>query len=277
MIRALRHVLRGVLRVGFVLLPVAATPAQAPERPKEPPPIADNSFLVEEAYNQEAGVVQHIGAFRRAPDGSWNFTFTQEWPAPSQRHQLSYTAPIVSSGPDGTGVGDLMLNYRYQAVGHDEARVWFAPRLSLALPTGDAAAGRGLGGPGLQTNLPLSVELTRTLVTHWNLGGTATRARDVTGARRTLRSLTAAASAIWLVAPIFNLMLESTWERTESFDVGDVVRTDGRFTVLPGVRGAINLSSGMQIVPGVGVPFVRSGGRTEHDLFLYFSVEHSFR
>jgi hypothetical protein len=40
---------------------------------------------------------------------------------------------------------------------------------------------------------------------------------------------------------------------------------------------AINLASGMQIVPGAGVPFVRSGGRTEHDLFLYLSVEHSFR
>lgn len=273
MIRALGH----VVRVGFVLLPIVATSAQVPGRPKEPPPISDNSFLVEEAYNQEAGVVQHIGAFRRAPDGSWSFSFTQEWPAPSQRHQLSYTAPIVSSRPDGTGMGDLVINYRYQAVGHDESRVWLAPRLSLALPTGDAATGRGLGGPGVQTNLPLSVALTPTLVTHWNLGGTVTRARGATGVRRTLRSLTTAASAIWLLAPTINLMLESTWERTESFDVGDVVRTDGRFTVLPGVRGAINLSSGMQIVPGVGVPFVRSGGRTERDLFLYLSVEHSFR
>ena len=31
-------------------------------------PIADNSFLIEEAYNQEAGVVQHISTFSR-PDG----------------------------------------------------------------------------------------------------------------------------------------------------------------------------------------------------------------
>lgn len=264
-------------RVAFALLPLGIASAQAPERPKQPPPIADNSFLVEEAYNQEPGVVQHIGVFRRAPDGSWNFAFTQEWPAPSQRHQLSYTAPVVYSRPDGTGLGDVVLNYRYQAVGHDDARIWMAPRLSLTLPTGDPSRGRGLGGPGVQTNLPLSVELTPTLVTHWNLGGTATRARDVTGVRRTLRTLAAAASAIWLVAPTFNFMLETTWERAESFDVGDVVRTDGQFTVLPGVRGAINLSSGMQIVPGFGVPFVRSGGRTEHDLLLYLSIEHSFR
>jgi hypothetical protein len=264
------------VRALMILLPLAAVPAPAQER-AEPPRIADNSFLVEEAYNQETGVVQHIGAFRRAPDGSWLFGFTQEWPAPSQKHQLSYTAPLVSSRLGGTGVGDLAINYRYQMAGHDDARVWFAPRLSVVLPTGDAASGRGLGGPGVQTNLPLSVELTKTLVTHWNAGAAVTRAPDGQGLRRSLRSLAAAASAIWLATPTLNLMLESVWERGESFDAGDVVRTDGRFIVMPGVRGAINLASGMQIVPGVGVPFVRSAGRTEHDLFLYLSVEHSFR
>jgi hypothetical protein len=273
MIRALGR----AVRAGLAVVPLVGAALRAQERPAEPPRIADNSFLVEEAYNQEAGVVQHIGTFRRAPDGAWLFAFTQEWPAPSQRHQLSYTAPVVSNGPGGTGVGDLAINYRYQAAGHDDARVWFAPRLSLILPTGDAATGRGFGGPGMQTNLPLSVELTPTLVTHWNAGIAATRARDLDGVRRTLRSFAAAASAIWLAAPTLNLMLESVWERTEAFDSPDALRTDGRFTLMPGVRGAINLSSGMQVVPGVGMPFVRSGGRTEHDLFLYLSVEHSFR
>ena len=265
-------------RVSLVLHLVAPLLAAASgqERAPEPPRIADNSFLVEEAYNQEAGVVQHIGAFRRAADGGWLFTFTQEWPAPSQRHQLSYTAPLVSGATGGTGVGDVALNYRYQALGHDDARVWLAPRLSITLPTGDAASGRGLGGTGVQANLPLSVEVSRTLVTHWNAGGTLTRARDEQGLRRSLRSVSAAASAIWLLAPTLNLMLETTWERGESFDAG-TVRTDGRFTVLPGVRGAINLASGMQIVPGAGVPFVRSEGRTDRDLFLYLSVEHAFR
>lgn len=53
--------------------------------------IMDNSFLVEEAYNQEAGVVQHIFnafyAVDRAPgpdDSAWNLTFTQEWPIASR-------------------------------------------------------------------------------------------------------------------------------------------------------------------------------------------------
>jgi hypothetical protein len=249
----------------------------AQEAAKPAPRIADNSFLVEEAYNQEAGVVQHIGTFRRAPDGAWLFTFTQEWPVPTLRHQFSYTAPLSSNELGGTAVGDLALNYRYQALGGDDARVWFAPRLSAVFPTGDAESGHGLGGPGVQVNLPLSVELTNTVVTHWNAGVTATRARNPLGNRRTLRSLNAAASAIWLVASTFNLMLESAWEVGESFDPIEFTRTEGRFVVMPGARGAINLRSGTQVVPGVGVPFVTSAGRTEHDLFLYLSVEHSFK
>jgi len=45
-----------------------------------PPPIADNSFLLEEAYNQEAGVVQHISAFQRSlRSAPWTYTFTQEY------------------------------------------------------------------------------------------------------------------------------------------------------------------------------------------------------
>src|SRR5262249_28473234 len=56
------------------------------------PSIQDNSFLVEEAYNQERGVVQHISGFTYFSDSKdWAYTFTQEWPVPGLRHQLSYT------------------------------------------------------------------------------------------------------------------------------------------------------------------------------------------
>ena len=43
-------------------------------------PIQDNSFLVEEAYNQEDGVIQHISLFQRLSTGDWAFTQTDEWP-----------------------------------------------------------------------------------------------------------------------------------------------------------------------------------------------------
>ena len=59
-------------------------------RPTVAQAIADNSFLIEEAYNQEAGVVQHISAWQRSlRTAAWAYTFTQEWPVGSQTHQLS--------------------------------------------------------------------------------------------------------------------------------------------------------------------------------------------
>ena len=81
-----------------MLLLSAAPRADAAEPDRNVDGIRDNSFLVEEAYNQEAGVVQHIltGAYAYQQVGgsdldSWNFGFTQEWPLFGQRRQLGYT------------------------------------------------------------------------------------------------------------------------------------------------------------------------------------------
>ncbi len=47
--------------------------------PAAQPGIQDNSFLVEEAYNQNFGVVQHISSFTRFWNSKdWNYTFTQD-------------------------------------------------------------------------------------------------------------------------------------------------------------------------------------------------------
>src|SRR5512146_229290 len=150
--------LSGVLHAGS---PPAAPPPPpaAPQAASEAAPIQDNSFLIEEAYNQEFGVVQHINTFSRDWNThQWVYTFTQEWPVPGQKHQFSYTLSANNPGaPLGSGLGDLALNYRYQMIGSGDTRVAFAPRLSLLAPTGDARLGRGTGGYGVQTNLPLSV------------------------------------------------------------------------------------------------------------------------
>src|SRR3954451_9723112 len=62
--------------------------------------IEDNSFLIEEAYNQERNVIQHISSFTRLWESKdWAYSFTQEWPFPGhEKHQLSYTVGAVSSG-----------------------------------------------------------------------------------------------------------------------------------------------------------------------------------
>src|SRR5436305_3181900 len=114
------------------------------------PGIQDNSFLVEEAYNQNFGVVQHISSFTRLWNSKdWNYSFTQEWPVPGdERHQLSYTLVALHSGAlpnSGFGIGDVYLNYRYQLVGNGDTRIAFSPRASLIFPAGDSIQGRGAG------------------------------------------------------------------------------------------------------------------------------------
>lgn len=253
--------------------PVAKDSAAA----KTPPPIADNSFLIEEAYNQEYGVVQHISTFQRTREGSWAYTFTQEWPAPSQKNQFSYTIPVVRQLGSSAGVGDIALNYRYQALGAGEEPLWFSPRLSVYLPTGDLNKGRGAGGPGVELMLPVSYALTDVLVTHWNAGVNLTRADNGVGVRGTTRGLKAGASAIWLVTPTFNLMLESVAGRFETLDENGRRESATNYLISPGMRGALNFASGLQVVPGIAFPIGVGSSRGQRDVFLYLSFEHSFR
>lgn len=105
--------------------------------------IEDNSFLIEEAYNQEAGVIQHISTFQYMKGRTWLYTFTDEWPVPGQKHQLSTTIPILKNSQ--TGLGDLAINYRYQAIFRN--RFAFSPRFSLILPTGNWKKGLSAGVP----------------------------------------------------------------------------------------------------------------------------------
>src|SRR5215210_2143241 len=112
----------GVLIFAAVFNPAAH--AQSTSTPEPAAKIQDNSFLVEEAYNQETGVVQHIFSFTRLfQSRDWVVSFTQEWPAPTQRHQLSYTVVGTSAGDfpnEGPGIGDMAINYRFQAIGTGE-------------------------------------------------------------------------------------------------------------------------------------------------------------
>src|SRR5688572_18840297 len=131
--------------------PPAPPPPSGSARPFE---IMDNSFLVEEAFNQERGIFQNIfGAVRTG--GEWAAAFTQEWPAPSMTHQLSYTIPFGTVG-GAKGIGDIFVNYRYQLWTETASRPAFSPRVSLILPTGDDVEGFGDGSAGVQVNLPFS-------------------------------------------------------------------------------------------------------------------------
>ena len=240
-------------------------------------PVQDNSFLIEEAYNQEAGVIQHIGTFARTRSGAWGNSFTEEWPVLGQRHQASVTFTASEPARGKAGIGDLALNYRLQAIGSGEDRVAFAPRLTVLLPTGDASRGLGAGGSGLQVNLPVSVALTSWLVTHVNAGATyVPSARDVTGSSGTSTTFAAGDSLMFLAHSNFNLLVEWLYTRTDLSLPGGARRSE-TLTVNPGVRGAINFASGLQIVPGLSVPLGVGPSRGEKAIFLYLSFEHPFR
>ena len=172
----------------------------------------------------------------------------------------------------------MALNYRHQLVGNPEAATVFAPRLSLLLPTGDHEEGRGAGALGLQTNLPLSLVLAPHLVTHWNAGATLTpSAKSQLGEEATTTSFNLGASAIWLLRPSFNLMLEALWVSSGSVvGTGETVR-DESLLLNPGFRAAFNLANDLQIVPGVAYTLDLGSGSDENALFVYLSFEHPFK
>ena len=238
------------------------------------PAIQDNSFLVEEAYNQEPGVVQHIQSFTRTWNrDEWIYTFTQEWPVPGITHQLSYTLAYQRAGMTERPA-DTALNYRYQLAGNGEAKVACAPRLSLILPTGDEKAGTGSGSVGVQALLPLSIVLGEKWGSHSNVGGTIVpSARNAAGDKATTRSVNLGQSFIWLANPRFNILLESVWSRNESVAGPGRAAHQESFLVSPGVRWAYNFKSGLQIVPGVAFPFGVGPSRGQKSFLLYLSFE----
>src|SRR5215471_12650711 len=231
-----------------------------PESEAAPPsPIQDNSFLVEEAYNQEDGVIQHISFVQPTSTGDLVYTQTDEWPLRSLKHQLSLTVGLNHSAAyahSGPGWGDTAINYRYQLLGNGETKVAIAPRFSLLLPTGDSSLGRGYGSWGMQVNVPVSIQHTQHLVTHWNAGVTLIpSAQNAFGQHATAVNPNLGQSTVWLAKPRFNVLCEVVWS-SNAYVTGPqgVARTQSVY-VSPGVRWAYNFKNGLQIVPGVGIPF----------------------
>jgi hypothetical protein len=244
-------------------------PAGAP--PAEPFEILDNSFLVEEAFNQEAGVFQNIFGIIRSRD-SWAASFVQEWPVLSQAHQLSYT--VTGAGGGGTSAwGDTLLNYRFQAMTEGPGRPAFSPRLSAILPTG--SEGAGYDSFGLQFNLPFSKQ-TGDAFFHWNAGLTWLPSVDAGTDSHSLESPFLAGSVIYRLAPMFHPMLELVGSFDEQPEDGATTRTKS-FTVSPGARGGWNIGD-HQLIVGVAVPITWTGDDVRQTAaFVYASYELPFK
>src|SRR5437867_2660866 len=262
---------------------ISAWPVIAAERNVEG--VLDNSFFIEEAYNQEPGVVQHIFnavyGFRPAngsDEHDFDFAFTQEWPLFSQTHQFSYTL-LYSFSEIGrheeNGFGDMLLNYRYQAWFETNTLTAFAPRFSLILPTGDAKRGFGNDTVGYQWSLPFSTTLGDFWFAHANAG--LTFLPDAGPApRHDLLGYNLGASLIYAATPTLNFMLEWIGIWKDSPDHTGRVGQEFSSLISPGVRRAFNFPGGSQFVVGLGVPIGLTRSAPDIGAFLYLSFEHSF-
>ncbi len=251
--------------------------------------IADNSFLIEEAYNQEAGVVQHIFTALYRNDSQrrgWAFSFTQEWPVFSQQHQFSYTIPsssIREGGERQGGVGDVLLNYRFQALEEGPMVPAFSPRFSLILPSGSRDRGTGNGVVGYQWNLPFSKKVAPRLAVHANLGLTYLPKVRVPvdepdrrlSPKRSLVSYNVGASGIVALSSRFHMLLEWIGNFEESLNDSGRKELPFKAVISPGVRAAVIDREGLQVVLGVAAPIGLTRPADNYGGFIYFSFEHS--
>jgi hypothetical protein len=237
--------------------------------------IADNSFLIEEAYNQDPHVVQHISNLvytKKTKDAE--YLLTQEWPLFSHTHQISYAIPYSwLDGNSVNGIGDIAINYRYQLWDSDRWAA-FSPRFTVILPTGDDKKELGSGKTAYQVNLPFSRKITPDWAVHLNVGATVTPGVSSGTKKENLWSYNVGGSVIWLMKNNFNLLIEWVSTLEDEIGTGGNVKNKASHVINPGVRYAYNAGS-LQIVPGLAMPVELSGSKTKH-VFFYLSFEHPF-
>lgn len=244
--------------------------------------IEDNSYFIEEAYNQEDGVVQHIsnGYYTLSPSKDFMYSFTQEWPVKTQKHQFSYTLGYSWLNSNAVhGIPDFMINYRYQLTGHDDF-LTMSPRFSISLPTGNESKGLGRGAIGYQFNLPMSKRISNGIAFHANAGYTlfpGVKSTDNLGVehKNTEWTVNLGGSFIWLVSEKFNLMLEGIHYISSSANGSNKMVVSNMSIVSPGLRYAIDVKE-LQIVPGIAMPITMQNGNTDLGIFFYLSFEHPF-
>jgi hypothetical protein len=249
--------------------------------------IEDNSFLVDEAFNQEKGVMQYTSNFYWSDMNSncMAYTFTHEIPVFSNHHQVSYTLQYNFSQPFGTsrnsGPGDMTIGYTYLATGKDD---WLmtVPQINFIIPTGDPARGLGNGGFGGKLSLALTKRLSGAIVTHYNISYTTIYKADYyintfqaesRKGEKNIKVNTFAASVIWYPASRFNLMLESVANYVNGIGVNGSNLRGWQVISNPGVRFAADLNKAL-LVAGVSCPITfDSNSADQAGILIYLSIE----
>jgi hypothetical protein len=237
--------------------------------------VKDNSFLIEEAYNQEAGVVQFIFAHQYLdPSQNTNTTFTNEIPLGGEKHQFSYVVPLQKVGTsEELGLGDMLINYRYQLVNNEH--VAMAPRFSVILPTGDYKKELGTGAVGLQFNQAVSITLNDKWTNHWNVGFTYTpSAKNAAGDTSNVFGFNFGTSVVYNRSPRTNLLCEFVTNSVEATTGPDTKAATATYYILPGIRTAYKVGE-TEVVPGIGALLGVGPSAVEHEtgVFAYLSFE----
>jgi hypothetical protein len=260
------------------------------------PSIEDNSMFIEEAFNQEAGIIQHISNFVFS-GGEFIYNYTQEIPLADVKHQFSFGISYASlKKPQDmpaaqnqnfvtNGLGDLYLNYRPMLWGKNDWAL-VIPRFTVIVPTGNARYGLGSGSWGGQFNMAVTKRLNKHITTHYNVGYTLLTKADyytytVEGNpflayEKNLSATNVGFSAIWLVRPKFNFMVEYVGAFAKDMQENASLAKRNTTIINPGFRFAIDIGK-VQIVPGAGLPINFSNGAFDNTgAFLYLSIEPAY-
>lgn len=235
----------------------------------------DNSFLIEEAYNQEAGVVQFIFSHQyQDPTQDATTAFTNEIPMGGEAHQFSYVVPMERVGAtDEAGIGDILLNYRYQVLNTET--IAMAPRLSVILPTGDYKKELGSGAVGLQFNQAVSLTINDKWTNHWNAGFTYTpNSKNANGDTSDVFGFNFGTSVVYNWSPRTNLLCEFVANNMESTVGPDQKESETSYWIVPGIRTAFDIGE-TEVVPGIGALLGVGPSAVNHEtgIFAYLSFE----
>lgn len=236
--------------------------------------LQQNSFLLEEAYNQDIDIYQHFNIMRLDPIAeTWNNSFTVEIPLQSLTHQLSILAPASKVNllhDSEAGLGDVQLGYKYQWI--DEDPLAAAPHVRLILPTGDSEKNLGHNALGARATLPVSYNPNDQWSFHANLGaGLTPNAKNYNDDKADLVSIQYGSSAVYSPKPNLNLMIELAGANEQDVTGSNKTEWNDSFYISPGAAFSFETTSGMQIVPGLAIPM--DVASSSYEILFYFSVQ----
>ncbi len=248
--------------------------------------IKDNSFFIEEAYNQGSGEVQHLFTTEinwmkvdEETEQETGFSFSQEWPLFGHAVQGAYG---ISTDEDVKSF-EVGVELRWQ---------WIENEKWAVAPTVEGEA-ENLGDGNNNERYAFGVGLPVSYIANekWNLHGnlgvgyspdpSSKIYTDPCGncpvVYEDATTFGYGASAIYALRNNFNMMLETFFE-TEivSNRFKDASKPTTLGVLSPGFRYAVNFPGDKQWVMGVGVPIGLTDDSSDYGVFLYMSFEHLF-